>query len=244
MALRPADATLGNDVIFLHPAYALAIPQQGVFMKRLVAIVVFTASASLFAQSPGIRSIGFRVSSRTGVASNSERVPAPEFGNLLRELERNTAATRYDLASLKIEKWRAGWQTAWFKSSSQKLDAIELAVSLNTNLSEAMPGLISQAQGSPASVSATFKLYKDLSAVVECVSILEQMALAFGKKAESSSLHSDYVMLGRIRQDLAAYIQLSADSLEPVDNSPRPGTVSQATVLSAAAQSPRAFTGK
>ncbi|HLW54583.1 MAG TPA: hypothetical protein VKW06_17235 [Candidatus Angelobacter sp.] len=206
-------------------------------MKCLAATIFLFISASLFAQNAGIQTVSITSHTRPGIVANSADTSRPDLEVLLTHLERMTAATRYDLSTLQVEKWKSGWQTAWLKRGSQKQEAKELADSLSSNLRDAVPGLISEAQDSHGSVSSTFKLYNDLSAVVESVNSLSEMAGLFGKKSEADSLHSDYATLGQIRQELASYIQVSADLLEPLDKTPRPGTSTFGNVLSASARS-------
>ena len=207
-------------------------------MKCLAASIVFIFSASLFAQQAGVQTASLRSQAKPGVISDSASTSRPDLGVLLADLERITGSTRNDISGLQIEKWKSGWQTGWLKRGSNKQEAKQLASSLKNNLTEAMPGLISEAQDSRGSMSATFKLYKDLSAVVECVGSLEEMAVSFGRKQDSAPLHSDYTALGRIRQDLASFIQVTADTLEPVDRTPRPGSPAYGAVLSASKRAP------
>lgn len=213
-------------------------------MKCLAAMLVLLSSAGLFAQKGSVEIAKVTSHARRGTISNSADVSHPQLEILLTELERATASTRYDLSGLQVEKWKSGWQTAWLKSSSRKQEAQKLAASLKSNLAAAMPDLIADAQASSGSMSATFKLYNDLSAVVESVDCLQEMAASYGRKSDSSSLHEDYTTLGRIRQDLASYIQLTADSLEPVDKTTRPGTVSYGTVLTASQRVPQRRSGR
>jgi len=204
-------------------------------MKRLAAIIVLLSSASLFAQNAGIQTVSVTTHRRHGIVSNSAGTAQPELGSLLSDLDQATSATNIHISALQVDRWKAGW----LKSKSHKHEARELAASLQNNLRDAMPGLISQAQESRGSMSATFTLYNDLSAVVESVGVLENMTVSFGRKGDSTPLHSDFVVLGRLRQQLASYIQITADLLEPVDKAPRPGIVTYGTILSASAQTPR-----
>jgi hypothetical protein len=213
-------------------------------MKCFAAGIVFVVSGSLFAQTPLIQTASVTLHGKPGSVSNSKGTQRPDLGELLTNLDQINASTRSHVSSLQIEKWKAGWHSAWLKSGSQKKEAKELAVSLESNLTKAMPGLIYEAQDSKGSMSASFKLYNDLSAVVECVGTLAEMAGSNGRKSDASALHDDYNVLGQIRQDLASYIQLTADSLEPVDRTPRQGSPSYGAVLSAATKKPQRTSGR
>src|SRR5215470_9738525 len=198
-------------------------------MKRLAAIIVLLFSASLFAQNAGTQTVSVTIHHRQGIVSNSSGTAQPELGSLLSDLDQATSATNIHIAALQVDRWKAGW----LKSNAHKREARELAASLQNNLRDAMPGLISQVQDSRGSMSATFTLYNDLSAVVESVGVLENMAVSFGRKGDPNPLHSDYVLLQQLRQQLASYIQITADLLEPVNKAPRPGIVTYGTILSA-----------
>lgn len=213
-------------------------------MKYLAGLVVFILSASLLAQNARVQNVSVTTHSKPGFVSNSTGTKAPDLGSLLADLFHATSTTRTDVSALQVEKWKAGWQTAWLRSGSHRQAAQLLAASLESNLTEAMPGLISDAQDSRGSMSASFKLYNDLSAVVESVGSLSEMADSFGRKGESSSLHNDYVSLSHIRQDLASYIQLTADSLEPVNRTPRTGAPAYGTVLSASKHTPKGISAR
>lgn len=208
-------------------------------MKYLAGPLVFILSASLLAQNARVRNVSVTTQSKPGFISNSAGTRQPDLGTLLADLFHATSTTRTDVSALQVEKWKAGWQIAWLRSGSQRQSAQVLASSLESNLKEAMPGLINDAQDSRGSMSATFKLYNDLSAIVESVGVLSDMAGSFGRKGESSSLHNDYISLSHIRQDLASYIQLTADSLEPVNRAPHTGAPAYGSVLSASKRAPR-----
>jgi hypothetical protein len=214
-------------------------------MKCAAATIFFIFSTSLFAQKAGVQIATVTTHARPGSIANSTSTSRPDLDVLLADLEGMTVATKGDIADLEIEKWKSGSPIAWLKRGSHKQEAKQLAASLESNLTQAMPGLISDAQDSRGSMSTSFKLYNDLSAVVESLGALAELSNSSGRKEVSTSLHNDYAVLGRIRQELASFIQLTADSLEPVDRTPRPGSPpSYGAVLSASKRVPRGTMGR
>lgn len=135
-------------------------------------------------------------------------------GSLAR-LEQVRAATEADVADLSISQWRTGWRTAWLRSNSRKEQAEGLASSIQRNLTQAMPGLISDSQNSRGGIGTTFKLYNNVNVVYESLESLIEITNAYGRKGESAQITADYQALGRLRQELSGYIQQTAASLEP-----------------------------
>ena len=137
-------------------------------------------------------------------------------------LERISAATLSDLSDLKSEKHSRSWMTSWMfwrheASNSQKTQ--QLAASLQRNLHDAVPGLIEDAR-TTTSFKATFKLYNDLSVVCELLDSLVDSMKADGRKGEGP-LNHDAAAMGRVRQDLATFVEQKAaalDGTKPVPN--------------------------
>jgi hypothetical protein len=129
------------------------------------------------------------------------------------DLDRVSQATQSDIASVRIDKWKSGWKTAFLKKV-HKEQAEKAAASLQKNLTEAMPGLIRDVQNSRGSVSSTFKLYDDLSLVCELLDSLVSATESYGKKDEYGPLADDFSALIRIRRDLSTYVQQAAASVE------------------------------
>lgn len=207
-------------------------------MKSFSAIALLVFCGSLLAQTPRLEMVSVSTHSKPAAISHSSQAARPDLNDLLVALGRITASTDSDVSALQAGKWKSGW----FKGTG-KHQAAELVASLDQNLKEAMPTLIRATQESSGSVTATFKLYNDLSVLVESVGSLAETADAFGRKAESNSLRNDYHALSRLRQELASYIQMTADSLEPRDEGPRHGSPSYASVLSACNRAPSTRTG-
>jgi hypothetical protein len=181
----------------------------------LAAIAIFSLALGLGAQSSRIQTASVRPRPNPAAGCTAAAPERPTLDATLFDLQRITVATDSDLADLDIDKWRAGWRSAWLKSGARKREAGQVADSLRRNLKDAMPDLITGVQNSHGSVSATFKLYNDLSVVVESLDSVIEATRSYGKKGESGPLANDYAALGRLRQDLSSYIQQTAASLEP-----------------------------
>jgi len=133
----------------------------------------------------------------------------------LADLERVSAATQSDLAQLKTEKRNFSWKTAWrfwHRESSHSERTQEIAGSVQRNLHDALPGLVQNARAT-SSFSATFKLYNDLSVLCGMLDSLVESVKAEGKKGDGP-LINDAAAMGRIRQDLATYVEQKAAALD------------------------------
>jgi hypothetical protein len=171
-------------------------------MKSIVVIsVVFSLSLGLVAQS------------RTAVASGSPaqpatpgQSPASTLNGILADLQRTTQTTNLDLSKLRIEKWKV--------DDSERQQLQQVAESLQKNITTALPGLITELQAAPGSVSKAFKLYHDLNVVYEFLNSLAEAAGAYGKKEEYTALANDASSLDTARASLSTYIELAANALE------------------------------
>ena len=137
-----------------------------------------------------------------------------DLNTALIDLDRVSQATQSDIANMHVEKWKSGWKPGFLKGSSHQAEAQQAATSLQRNLAYALPGLIHDVQNSRGSLSATFKLYDDVSLVCEAVDSLINASEAAGKKNEAASLGDDYSALTRIRRSLSSYIQQASASWE------------------------------
>lgn len=137
-----------------------------------------------------------------------------DLNTTLVDLDRVSQATQNDIANMHVEKWKSGWKTGFLKDGAHKDQAQQAAGSLQRNLANALPGLIHDVQASRGSITATFKLYDDVSLVCEAVDSLIAASEAEGKKAESATLNEDYNALSRIRRSISNYIQQTSASME------------------------------
>jgi len=167
----------------------------------LAATLVFFLSLGLFAQT------------RSTARSTPPPAPAaaaqptgPNLNAILNDIQRTALSANSDLAKLRIEKWKA--------DNSEKQQMQQVANSLQRNINAAIPGLISDLQAAPGSVSRAFKLYHNLNVVYEFLNSLAEAAGAFGKKEEYDPLAADASALDAARQNLSNYIEQTANNLE------------------------------
>jgi hypothetical protein len=180
----------------------------------------FSASLNLAAQS--------RTTQRSQVAMAG--TGHMDLNTTLTDLGRVSQATQSDIANMHVEGWKAGWKSGFLKDGEHKDQAQQAAKSLQRNLASALPGLIHDVQTSRGSVSATFKLYDDVSLVCEAVDSLISASEAAGKKGDAAPLVEDYSALARVRRSLSNYIQQSSANIETR------GRTSYAAVASPVAQ--------
>jgi len=80
--------------------------------------------------------------------------------------------------------------------------------------------LINDVRNSRGSISATFKLYDDVSLVCEAVDSLISASEAAGKKSDAAPLVDDFSALARIRRSLSTYIQQASSAWETKGKAP------------------------
>jgi hypothetical protein len=158
------------------------------------------------------------LSAQKAAAQSNAGAPVPALTASLADLQRVSEATESDISNLRTENRKNSWKTVWMfwhRSGPQNQEAERAAASLQKNLHDAMPGLIHDAQTS-GSFTATFKLYHNLSLVCELLDSLVD-ATKSGGKADGPLVYDSSAM-GRIRQDLATYVEQSAAALDSKGN--------------------------
>jgi hypothetical protein len=134
-------------------------------MKLLLALFLTTLTPLCFAQT-----------SYPPAGYVPSAPPAGDVSGLLNRIEQETQGLSADVGKLRIDKWKT--------DSASKAQATENATSIQRNISNALPGLISAVRSAPQSLAANFKLYRNLNALYEVVSSLAESAGAFGKREE------------------------------------------------------------
>jgi hypothetical protein len=185
-------------------------------MKHIQSAIV-CLSLSLALAAPSLSAQKKKPAHKPAAAPQAAPVAIPSpIDSTLADLERITAATDNDIANLKSEKKSFSWKTAWMfwrKDSSRNPQTDRFAGSLQRNLHDAMPGLIHDARNSPGNFSATFRLYNNLSVVCELLDSLVD-STKNGKKDGDGALTADSAAMGRIRQDVATYVEQMAAALD------------------------------
>ena len=132
--------------------------------------------------------------------------PAPEqpvnLAAPITQLQPAVDALRVDLTRLRIDKWKADGES--------KRQAMANSQSIQRNLTEALPAMMTQVQANPTSLPGAFKLYRNLNALYDVASSLTESAGAFGPKEEFQALATDVSSLDRARRTLADQIENGA----------------------------------
>jgi hypothetical protein len=154
--------------------------------SRLLALILLLAST---------------LSAQTGVPPQATP-PAPvsyasvsETNAVLAQIEEASQALSSDLARVRIEKWKT--------DSDFKRQSLANVDSLQRNVQGALPGMVATLRGAPEDLNATFKLYRNLSALYDVLSSVAESAGAFGPKDDYQSLANDASLLDRSRRALA-----------------------------------------
>ena len=131
---------------------------------------------------------------------------ATNVNDILLEVQKVTSSTNMDIGKLRIERWKT--------DAEQKQQLQQIAESLQKNIANAVPGMITDVQSSRGSVVATFKLYHNLNVLYENLNYLADVAGSLGKKEEFEPLSADCAALESARKNLSIYIEQAAVRLE------------------------------
>jgi len=125
---------------------------------------------------------------------------------LLSQLEQASQQTQLDLAKLRVEKWKT--------DSNNKRQMQANVESIEHNLQSALPEMIGQLRMAPENLTATFKVYRNLTALYDVFAAVAESAGAFGTKDEFQSLENDLSMLERSRRAFADRMETLAGAKE------------------------------
>ena len=161
--------------------------------RAIISVLIFCLGLGAIAQQAPVNSQG--------------QTPQPtDLNTILLQVQQATSSANVNIGKLRIEKWKT--------DSQQKQQMQQVADSLQKNISNAVPGLISDVQTSRGGVLASFKLYHNLNVVYEFLSSMAEAAGAFGKKEEYQPLEGDATALDTVRQNLSTYIEQAAGKME------------------------------
>jgi hypothetical protein len=142
-------------------------------------------------------------------SDNSAPVPyssVSQVNLLLSQLEQTSQSMQRDLSGLRIEKWKTDANT---KRGSQAD-----AASIQRNLQNALPAIISELKNSPESLPSTFKLYRNLDALYDVFASLTESTGAFGSRDEYQAMQNDLNSLESSRRMFAERMETLANSRE------------------------------
>src|SRR5438270_5631864 len=131
-----------------------------------------------------------------------QSVNQTDIGTILGEVSQASSDAQRDVSQLRIDKWKM--------EGDAKRRAEARAESISRNLASALPGMLDALRVAPNSLAATFKLYRNLSALSDPLAALTDDA-ASGPKEEHNALALDLENLERARLALGDRLeQLSA----------------------------------
>jgi hypothetical protein len=127
-----------------------------------------------------------------------------QLNTLLSQLEQTSQTTQLDLAKLRIEKWKTDGNTK--KQTQSNLESVQ------RNLQTALPTILGELRNAPESLTASFKLYRNLDALYDVFGSVVESAGAFGTKDEFQALENDLAALENSRRGLGDRLNALADS--------------------------------
>jgi len=140
-----------------------------------------------------------------------------DLNAILSQIQQATSSANANIGHLRIEKWKA--------DVDQKRQTQQVAESLQKNITNAVPGMISAVQSNKGSVLTSFKLYHNLNVVYENLIYLADVTGSLGKREEFEPLNSDIVALEAARKNLSAYIEDATIKMEAANRQAAAGTV-------------------
>lgn len=163
-----------------------------------------------------LTSASFAQSGPPPVAAAAENAPqsnqpvsyasVSQLNGMLSQLESTSKTTQSDLVNLRVERWKV--------DNSYKKQALGNMDSIQRNLQNALPDMISQLRASPEDLPATFKLYRNLDALYDVLGSVVEGVGAFGSKDNLQSLSNDLSAFESTRKQLADRIETLSASKE------------------------------
>ncbi len=129
-----------------------------------------------------------------------------QLNGLLAQLEDTSKTTQSDLSKLRIERWKT--------DGSSKKRSLNDVDSIQRNLQNALPEMITQLRNAPEDVPATFKLYRNLDALYDVLGSIVESAGAFGSKDDFQALSNDLSSFEGTRKQIAERIGTLATAKE------------------------------
>ncbi len=156
------------------------------------------------------------------VAAQSRTQPSvrQDLSGTLADLQRVAETTQNDISSMRFDKWGPGWRLGFLFRNSHSKEAQHLALSLKRNMDGVLPGMIGDARTSRGSMTATFKLYDDVSVLCQTLNSLATDTELYGKKDEYGPLAEDFNAMSRVRRNLSVYIEQKASAIESRGGAP------------------------
>jgi hypothetical protein len=140
-----------------------------------------------------------------GSASAQNVNAAAESSQILGQISQASSDTQRDLTQLRIDKWKI--------DGDAKRRAEARAESISRNLTAALPGMLDAVRVAPNSLAASFKLYRNLSALNDPLAALTDDS-ASGPKEDHNALALDLDKFERARVALGERLERLAASAD------------------------------
>jgi hypothetical protein len=158
----------------------------------------------------GFLTVGFVL--LCGISSLAQDgLAARDLNSTLSELSRVVPATVQDLDLANQDHGGLIHRITFWRGN--KAYDPQIVEALRRNLQFAVPNLIHDTQASGGSISASFKLYRDLSVVCESLSTLLPPG-SHESKGDLSALNNDLTDMNRLREELASYVVRAAAAMD------------------------------
>lgn len=157
------------------------------------------------------------VAARSGPVYSAQGTPAAgtapvsyasvaQIDGMLAQLDASAKATQDDLTRLRVEHWKT--------DANYKKQILSDTDSIERNLQEALPAIMTEVRNAPEDLPATFKLYRNLDALYDVLGSVTESAGAFGSKDNFQALSNDLSGFEGTRKALAQRIETLASAKE------------------------------
>jgi len=140
------------------------------------------------------------------VPATSTATPPPvpyasvsELNGIFDQLKTTSTAIQGDLGRMRVEKWKTDGSTK--RQTQANVESVQ------RNLQDALPEIMSHVSNSPEDLAASFKLYRNLDALYDVFGSIVESAGAFGTKDEFQSLGNDMNGLESARRAMGERMQ-------------------------------------
>jgi hypothetical protein len=157
-----------------------------------------------------------QIPAQAPASQGNQGAPALDLNAIVLQIQQATSSTSVNIGRLRIEKWKA--------DPEQKRQSQQVADSLQKNIANAIPGMVTAVQASKGSVLTSFKLYHNLNVVYENLIYLADVTGSLGKREEFDPLNENIAALETARKSLSAYIEDAAIKMEAANRQPT-GTI-------------------
>jgi hypothetical protein len=178
-----------------------------VFVTRLVGL-----AASFVAISTGAPGFAQTFLAQTSGGPNAAaQAPVPyasvnELNGIIGPLQQTAQNALADLGKMRIEKWKT--------NPSTKQETLGNIESIQRNLQNALPEIITKVNASPENLETSFQLYRNLDALYDVFESVVESAGAFGTKEEFQSLSTDMTGIETARRSFGERLQKLTASKE------------------------------